>query len=91
MHTLPDSWQFNGDVNKPSFSPSFKHGGFKREFKDGHWTGEWVRDAQGKPIPFVCHYILTSGILAFCGDCTHSLKGQLVPLPNLPEDYCDSD
>jgi hypothetical protein len=24
MHPLPDSWTFNGDVDKPTFSPSFK-------------------------------------------------------------------
>jgi len=25
MHPLPDSWQFNGDLENPTFSPSFKH------------------------------------------------------------------
>lgn len=53
--------------------------------EDGKWTGEWVRDAQGKPVPFVCHYILTNGILNFCGDSTHTLANKAVPLPELPE------
>lgn len=24
MHPLPDSWTFNGDLERPTFSPSFK-------------------------------------------------------------------
>lgn len=89
MHRLPDSWQFNGDVNNPTFTPSFKHSGMKTVIVDGEWTGEWERDAQGKPIPYVCHYILTNGILNFCNDCTHSLSGKSVPLALLPDYYKD--
>jgi hypothetical protein len=33
----------------------------------------------------VCHYILTNGILNFCGDCSHGLAGKPVPLPELPD------
>lgn len=25
MHPLPDKWHFDGDVNAPSFTPSFRH------------------------------------------------------------------
>ena len=60
---------------------------------DGKWVGEgkdaWLYDAQGNPIPHVCHYILTNGILNFCPDSTHALAGKLVPLPKLPEGYSD--
>lgn len=83
-HRLPDSWQFNGNVQSPTFTPSFKHSGVKREFVNNEWTGEWLRDASGKPIPFVCHYILTNGVLNFCADSTHALAGQSNPLPILP-------
>lgn len=86
MHTLFDSWTFvNNDLNKPTFSPSFRHSGFKTINDEyGNWLGEWERDANNKPIPDVCHYILTDGILNYCNDCTHELKGQSVPLPELP-------
>jgi hypothetical protein len=84
MHRLPDSWTFNGNVEKPTFTPSFKHSGIKTVQVDGKWTGEWHRDAQGKPLDFVCHYILTDGVLHFCGDCSHAMAGQQVPLPELP-------
>lgn len=33
----------------------------------------------------VCHYIITDGIIDFCDDCTHELKGQKVPLPFIPK------
>lgn len=91
MHRLPNTWSFNGDVNKPTFSPSFKHSGIQTvKDENGKWTGEWKLDANGKGIPFVCHYILTNGILNFCGDCTHSMSGQSVPLPELPAYYRDT-
>jgi len=31
----------------------------------------------------VCHYFLKGGMLQFLGDCTHTLAGQTVPLPEL--------
>ena len=89
MHTLFSSWNFNGNLDKPSFTPSFSHKGLKRIFKDGHWTGEWERTPNGDPIEFICHYILTDGILNYCGDCTHPLAGLRVELPDLPEFYRD--
>lgn len=32
-----------------------------------------------------CHSFLRSGVFEFLGDCTHSLAGQHVPMPDLPE------
>jgi len=89
MHILPDSWKFNGDVQNPSFTPSFKHEGIRRVFVNGEWTGEWKRDSAGNTIPFICHYVLTNGILYFQNDCTHNLRGQVVPLPPLPVELVD--
>jgi|HubBroStandDraft_2_1064218.scaffolds.fasta_scaffold387948_1 hypothetical protein len=89
MHSLPDSWTFNGNLESPSFSPSFKHDFLRREFKDGKWTGQWLRDGNGNTIPYCCHYVLTDGRLNFCDDCTHPLSGQTVDLPLLPEGLQD--
>lgn len=33
-----------------------------------------------KDTPFQCHIVLTNGILNFCADCCHELKGQAVPM-----------
>ncbi len=84
MHILPDSWTFDGNLESPTFSPSFKHGGVQTVKVNGEWTGEWVLGPDGKALPMICHYILTAGVLNFCGDCTHGLSGQSVPLPDLP-------
>ncbi len=84
MHILPDSWTFDGNLEQPTFIPSFKHEGMQIVKVDGKWTGEWVRDTNGNTVPFVCHYVLTSGKLQFCDDCTHAFKGKVVDLPQLP-------
>lgn len=82
----PPMWTFNGDTAAPTFSPSMKITGKEIERDaEGKWTGEWVRDpSTGQARDFCCHYILTAGVLNYCGDSTHAMKGQSVPLPDLP-------
>jgi hypothetical protein len=89
VHILPDSWKFDGNLESPTFQPSFKHELVRREFKDGRWTGEWLRDAQGNTIAAVCHYTLTSGMIQFHPDSLHALAGQNVSLPKLPDGLTD--
>lgn len=63
MHVLPmdGRWTFNGNMEKPTFTPSFKH----------EWNvGDRPEDAR------VCHYILTDGVLHYCADSTHELAGR---------------
>lgn len=91
IHILPDRWHFSGNLDNPSFRPSFKHEGLRRVFANGSWTGEWVRDANGNTIPYLCHYIVTDGNLQFQGDCTHALSGKTVPMPDLPEGLIDTE
>jgi len=57
-------WTFNGDVNKPTFSPSLRI--------------RWTYGEEGKPG--VCHSFITDGQIHFLSDCTHSLAGQTVDL-----------
>ena len=92
MHVIPDSWKFDGNVDSPTFSPSVKITG-KQTIVDerGEWTGEWVRGPDGKVLDYCCHYIFTVGQLNFCGDCTHALKGQTVPCPDLPPHLRDQN
>jgi hypothetical protein len=28
MHPLPDNWSFDGNLDEPTFTPSFKHSGY---------------------------------------------------------------
>lgn len=77
-------WGFNGDYDRPTFTPSVlvRSSQIVRDDK-GEWTGEWVRDAAGKPLPSVCHSFVTDGQISFLSDCTHALAGKVVPIPAL--------
>ena len=69
IHGQP--WGFNGDLERPTFSPSVL----------GRWT-EW----QGDDVPpkqYVCHSFVRDGRIEFLPDCTHSLAGQTVDLPDI--------
>ena len=89
-HLIPDTWVFDGNLEIPTFSPSVRITS-KQIVKNerGEWTGDWVRDEQGKVLDECCHYIMTTGHIQFCSDSTHHLSGQTVPLPDLPERLCD--
>lgn len=39
----------------------------------------------------VCHSFLRAGVFEFLGDCTHSMAGQQIPMPELPEWVLDED
>lgn len=88
-HVIFDNWHFNGDLDRPTFSPSVKVTGKQTVKVNGRWTGEWVRGPDGKPLDECCHYFLTDGVLNFLGDCTHPLRGQKIPLPELPSFLTD--
>lgn len=92
VHAVPTSgggsvWDFNGDLEKPTFSPSVKV----------TWCG---RNPEGSGFPHVaavrvdaerdrwescCHVFIRAGQIEFCGDSTHALAGKTVELPDLPE------
>jgi len=55
-------WAFNGNLDKPSFTPSL--------------LDRW-HDERGD---MRCHIVLTDGIINFCGDCSHPLAGQSIPM-----------
>lgn len=80
-------WQWNGDLVKPTFSPSILSRGQKLKLdEEGKWTGDWELDAQGKALPMVCHSFVNDGQIQFLGDCTHELANQTVPLQPWPEE-----
>ncbi len=71
------SWGFNGDDNKPTITPSILNRTGK--FADPDWKepdepGVWST---------ICHCFVRDGNIQFLNDCTHKLKGQTVPLPDL--------
>ncbi len=77
------AWGFNDNLDRPTFTPSVlvSHPANPQatdEFK------EWRTDRR-------CHSFVTDGKIQFLDDCTHTLKGQTVPLPELPRYMRDTD
>lgn len=66
------SWSWDGDVDAPTINPSIL------VTYDGSDAGE--EDAP----PSRCHSFVRGGQIEFCGDSTHALTGQAVPLPDWP-------
>lgn len=67
------SWQFNGDLALPTFTPSMN------ELVGPYPDGTSRR----------CHFIVTNGQIKYCGDCSHSLANQIIPL--LPWEQAEID
>ena len=68
----PLVWGYNGNAAEPTFTPSVL------VTYNGLDAG-----VDGAPQA-VCHSFVTDGRIQFLGDCTHSLAGQTVPLPEWP-------
>lgn len=85
------AWGYNGNPDAPTFTPSIKVTGveftpaglalFEKDQADG------TRRGDGFTYPNVatcCHSVVTEGSIHFLSDCTHSLAGIVVPLPEWP-------
>ncbi len=70
-------WSFNQDMEKPSFTPSLL-------IRTGSHAAPEFIDPPELP-PTTCHSWITDGRIQFFTDSTHSLKGQTVDLPEVPE------
>jgi hypothetical protein len=66
-HVYDSRWTFNGNFEKPTFSPSLLN----------TWTSPRTQTKK------ICHLFLTDGKLQYCGDCTHPLAGKTIDLPDL--------
>lgn len=68
-------WQFNGDLENPSFQPSLLN-----------TLPEGTRSDGTKRPRKVCHLYVTNGVIEYCGDCTHPLSGLKVPMKEVVND-----
>ncbi len=60
-------WEFNGDMERPTFSPSLLvHG-----------------NPDGKDGTPRCHSFVRDGRIEYCGDSTHAMAGKTVDLPEI--------
>ena len=70
-------WGFNGDFEKPTFTPSLL-------IRTGKYIpGHESFDDEGYNLSSICHSFITDGKIQFLGDCTHELKNQTVELPDI--------
>lgn len=85
----PSAWGWNGDVDKPVFTPSVLTTGVKHLTDEQHdrymETGELPAAEPMRCHTFVGCNGAQPGEVIFLGDCTHELAGQVLPLPDLPE------
>lgn len=89
-HGKGPRWTFNGDVEKPTISPSLLvRGGHHNPHAAGRPCWCDYKERTGRDAPFkcgVCHSFIVDGRIQFLGDCTHALAGQTVDLPPVEED-----
>jgi len=64
-------WAFNGDFDKPTFSPSID---IAYSLPQGPGKPELVKDR--------CHFFVREGFIEFCSDTTHALTSQTVLIPD---------
>ena len=74
--TAKAKWEFNGDVDSPTITPSVNES----------WgpIPENCRQP-GEPETQRNHYIISGGKISYCPDCTHSFAGQTLELPEFTE------
>lgn len=89
-HGVTDSWKFNGDYEKPTFSPSVLVRSTKLTEKGESdwekWCDSGYPDRNGEPFestPTICHSFVTNGSIQYLNDCTHELAGQTVELEKI--------
>lgn len=89
-HLQPGVWSFNGDMHKPTFSPSllYTSGHCVQGQQDKLCWCTYEQRTGRKPPKFgrcgVCHSFVRDGKIQYLGDSTHALAGQTVPLPDWP-------
>jgi hypothetical protein len=87
---MEKGWQFNKDINSPTFTPSFRHYYHKCLCTDEEMKVFRQRIAAGETVDIpkeditTCHYNVTDGKLMFHGDSSHHLAGQTVDMIEFP-------
>jgi Family of unknown function (DUF6527) len=69
-------WSWNGSLDKPTLTPSVR---ISWDFSEG-------RDRKHN----CCHFHVIDGVFHFHADCTHELKGQKVPMPDVTDEFTKS-
>lgn len=83
-------WTYNGNPNAPTFQPSilFRSGHYAQHFDKEKHGDCWCtyKERYNEEPAFncvICHSFVTDGKIQFLSDCSHSLAGQTVDLPDV--------
>ncbi len=68
-------WLFNGNYNRPTFTPSILC--FTTYDEDNNPLPEGQRRT-------LCHYFITDGKIQYCADSPHEFAGRSVDIPEWP-------
>ena len=74
-------WTFNGDGDRPTFSPSVLVKGAVPITDEEH--ASIMAGGTIEPKPLACHSFVTDGRIRFSADSSHALAGQTADLPEL--------
>lgn len=80
-HGVNDTWGFNGDKKKPTFSPSILVKGTV-PITDEEYE-KLMRGEKIEPKKLICHSFVCEGKIQFLSDCTHKLASQTIELPDM--------
>ena len=78
-------WDFNGDYEKPTFSPSIlvRTGHYVPEHKNDDCWCTYNAEHPDDQTAFkcsVCHSFVRDGKIQYLSDCTHELAGQTIEM-----------
>ena len=85
------NWNFNGDLNRPTFHPSLlvRSGHFSQYHKDDDdcWCTYNKKHPEEKVrfSCYICHSFIRDGKIQFLNDCTHEYAGKTIELPEIEE------
>ena len=65
-------WNFNGNFQSPTFSPSLR---------------VYTPATEDRPEHTYCHLFVEEGVIKYCPDSPHKLAGQNVTMEPIPECY----
>lgn len=65
------NWTFNGDYDKPTFSPSL--------------LMFYYTHPETKEQKTICHLFVRDGKIDYCGDCPHDHAGKTIPMVEIPD------
>lgn len=74
VHVFDARWQFDGNIEEPTFSPSI------------HVNPPGASHTKQKPT---CHSFVRGGKIQYLNDCTHDMAGKTIELPDFEERFND--